>query len=143
MGQVEPAAAVLVAQPIVIEGGVGTEQGEAETVLPLDGAVAGAAVAAQPAEDGGNVPAEARQGLFFGRRAAHGQQKAQSQGKGETARHGRTPGLRRVGWAAAAGWQRLRWWGWASSPLDDSTPSGEWSQSFLFAESLTAKRDGG
>src|SRR5262249_3772890 len=56
-------------EAFVIEDGVGAEERQREAVLPLDGAVAGAAVAAQPAENRLDVAGEARRGFRVAARA--------------------------------------------------------------------------
>src|SRR5262245_44665328 len=58
IGEVQPPAAELAPQPVVIEGRVGAEQGQAKAATPLYGSVAGAAVATQSAEHRRDVPAE-------------------------------------------------------------------------------------
>src|SRR5262249_7173658 len=56
----EAPAARLAQQPLVVGGRVGAEERQTEAVLALDGAVTGAGVAAEAAEQGDDVTAEKR-----------------------------------------------------------------------------------
>lgn len=72
--QVEPSAAILPQQPAMIESRVGPKKRQPEAILTLDCAMAGAAIAAQPAEDRLDVPA-IMDGLLGGAGKVTGDQK--------------------------------------------------------------------
>src|SRR5262249_61453113 len=78
--QIEAPAAGLAQQALMIAGRVGPEERQAEAVLPLDGAVTGAGVAAQAAEERDDVAAEADGGYVVG--AGGGGQGGGEQGEG-------------------------------------------------------------
>ena len=58
--QIQASAGELTHQSMMIESWIRPEERQAKPVLPLDGAMAGAGVAAQLAEDGHDMPAELR-----------------------------------------------------------------------------------
>src|SRR5690349_10684385 len=84
IGGVQASTAELAEQAGVIEGGVGSEEGEAKAVLPLDRPVTGAGVAAEAAEDRLDVPAEPwRLGLRATADQGAGQQSSEAEQEGQ------------------------------------------------------------
>src|SRR5262249_45426068 len=86
VGQAQARPAGLAEQAEMIEVGVGAEQRQLEAVLALDGAVAGAAVAAELAEQAGNVAVIGGRLLVLRRGGGDGRGQ-QGEGRGDGAVH--------------------------------------------------------
>src|SRR5262249_51849959 len=108
----------------VIERGVGAEQGQPKTALPLDRAVADTGIATQPAEKRHNMPAKQRRLRLGSAQRRVGEECAGNdewkQGADAKVGHQRTP-VRGQG-GKATEWRPISG-GWAAGPRSGSADS--------------------